>query len=354
MPLLCLSVLVTLRLICSCTSRIAVPTWLFTALALIVLTPLSSMADLLYKVTFEDGTVAANPGESIREDETRKSLPGKIFVVDNPVRNERNTSAKVGVCRVPQGYVRAELTSQRLPTQERTHVYKWSYLLPNDFFANTNAMYPLLSQWKTYPCEVGGTSGICGPESGMNGGIFNDLSMIGKDWRFRFRAQPDCIDFRTTPVTQGLWVNFVLEILWTKQSNGYFKLWRNDSLLLEKKSIKTLFDSFQPNTCDIRWSVGFYNDWTGSKDSLYVYVDNLEIHDTSGVTGVDQDEQGIRQAYSTLHDRQSTIFRNSMVLTSEGILFSQRTVPGYLYFDLNGRRVLLTHDQHGLPCIRRP
>ncbi|MBD3319820.1 MAG: hypothetical protein GF350_01860, partial [Chitinivibrionales bacterium] len=204
-------------------------------------------------------------------------------VVDNPHKDSINSSNKVARCRVPQNYTRAELSSQRLPTNNKTYVYRWSYYLPEDFYDNADLSWSLISQWKSWPCgdHDGYDTQIC-----FSCGIFNDLSAgTGSDrqFTFRWRAEPDCNEY-AEEVRLGTWTEFVMEIKWTNNSTGYMKLWMNNERVKELDNIKTLFDDFQDPDCNIYWAVGIYTNWTGTKDFLDVYIDNIEINDTSGLT----------------------------------------------------------------------
>ena len=233
-------------------------------------------AEILYRVNFEDGTI----GEGGIETEGGADPGGAFAVVDNPSRDSSNPSAMAGYASMAQGYVRAEFRSPRFETEGKTYVYQWSYFLPEDFFQGADFNDLLFTQWKTFPCKKG-THGseICG-----SGGIFNDIHNVndGNEMDMRWRAQPDCDTYRLD-VQQGRWWYFQQEIYWTNSSDGYYKLWIDGEVVKDVRNVKTLFDNFDPGSCEIYWTVGLYSRWQGSKDSVGLYVDDIAIHDTSGV-----------------------------------------------------------------------
>jgi hypothetical protein len=248
-------------------------------LIIVFLLALNLPAGLLYRVNFESGNTDASPGTSNKEE----WYGGVISAVNNPQKDSRNGSDMAGQCRVPHDYTRAELSSQRLTTENKTYVYKWSYYLPDDFFTNADLSWSLLCQWKTWPCgdHDGYDAEIC-----HRCGIFNDLSAgteTDPHFEFRWRAEPDCRE-QTEDMILGQWVDFMMEIRWTNANDGYAKLWINDSLIKDLGNIKTLMDNFDASRCNMYWAVGIYTSWTGSKEFLDVYIDNVEIWDTSGVS----------------------------------------------------------------------
>lgn len=224
---------------------------------------------LLYRVDFEDGSTAASTGESKKETSAGDNSGGQITVVDNPQKDIRNLSDYVGLHQIPPGNRRAELSSQRLPTDGETYLYKWSYFLPDDYF-DAGISWNIISQWKTWPCgkHDGFADQICG-----NGGIFNDIDVSSDKFNFRYRAEPACDDAPATMHT-GRWVNFAQEIHWSNAHDGYARLWQDDTLIYEREDFKTLFDDFEPGRCDIYWGLGLYAD---TERGLKIYTDNIEI-----------------------------------------------------------------------------
>lgn len=220
---------------------------------------------LLYRVNFEDGTIDANPGTSHAE----TMSGGSITVVANPEPDGRNSSSNVGRHSVPSGYTRAELSSMRLSTEDQAYLYKWSYYVPPTFFDST-VNWNLISQWKTWPCgdHDGYDTEICG-----SCGIFNDLSVHTDTFHFKYRAEPDCFT-ASPPLILGQWVDFVSEVRWSNGNDGYVKLWLNDQLVYDQQGFKTLFDNFDPSSCNLYWAVGVYSNNEGG---LTVYTDDIEI-----------------------------------------------------------------------------
>lgn len=245
-------------------------------LCLAVLLVQAIEGQLVYRVDFENGTVNASPGTAHIESTTTGPVRGRIEAVDNPSTDSLNPSPKAGLCQAPPGYVRAELSSQRLPTHEKSYIYKWSYYLPSDFYADATVNWLLLSQFKTWPCGRNlFPDQICG-----NGGIFNELEVTDdRELWFRFRAEPDCKG-DSIGLAMGRWISFVLEIKWTKTDSGYAILYADNKKVFEARDFKTLYDSLRTDgSCNIYWAVGLYADWSGTKAALPVYIDDIEIWD---------------------------------------------------------------------------
>lgn len=208
-------------------------------------------------------------------------------VVDNPVPSVGNFSNKVFMSHVPQeGYIRAEYEATHVATEGKTHIYAWKEYLPGATFNGIDYYLLALGQWKTYPCEDANSAYgdfMCG-----GGGIFNDRGLITGDPSqigFRFRAEPSCFEPQYTYQTD-VWTAYALEIYWTKDETGYYRLYRDGELLSEESGIKTLFDTFEPGRCDMKWAMGVYSRWwsTGAPDITY-YLDDMAIFDLDhGVT----------------------------------------------------------------------
>ena len=225
---------------------------------------------LVYKVTFEQDNTHAVIGES--NEETMNG--GSWEVVGNPKKEGRNASDKVGRSVVTQGYTRSELSSQRVPTRGYTYFYKWQYYIPNTYFTDVKVDWVLFSQWKTWPCGDHNDYGdeICG-----SCGIFNEISANQDHLKFEYRASPDCRE-ANTDIKYCKWVTFVQEIYWTNSSDGYVRLYKNGELIYKEDNIKTLFDNFQEDKCDIYWAIGQYCDWSSEvKEHQSIYIDNIEI-----------------------------------------------------------------------------
>jgi hypothetical protein len=234
----------------------------------------------MFKSTFESGSTVADTGtENI---DNRNG--GSMSVVSNPFTGDCNPSDGVLEVVAPSGSsVRAEYETQRLPTDEKTYIYTWKQFIPDDLLTGRSVSWLVLSQWKTYPCSVGGgfADYIC-----FGGGIFNDVELNGQLLEYRFRARPDC-NHIIIPVsdTSGDWYTFVEEVYWTNTSNGYYRLYRDGELIGAKSGVKTLFDNINlDGSCDIYWSSGLYTTWSGQGDML-LYLDDIAVFDTdSGVS----------------------------------------------------------------------
>ncbi len=255
---------------------------------LLFLSTATARGEVHYLVDFENGDTS--PSVFTNRQETMAG--GEITAVANPAPDATNPSAWVGRCRVPQGYVRAELSSDRLPFEGETLVYRWSYYLPADFFTDADVSWLVVSQLKTWPCEACNATydpDICGGCAG----IFDDLRIEDGAWSFWWRAEPDCME-QTEPLAFGRWVRFELEIYWTKEQTGWTRLWIDGQLAREQHDMRTLFVSHVSPDCDLYFAVGLYADWSGTKDYLELYIDDIEIEDgpmTQPDAGVSPDAQ---------------------------------------------------------------
>lgn len=210
-------------------------------------------------------------------------------IIDNPMPSVRNFSSKVFQSHVPQqGYVRAEFETSPMETEEKTYIYAWKEYLPSATFDNVDFYWLALGQWKTYPCEdalAPWGDQICG-----GGGIFNDRSLQLGDpdqIEVRFRAEPSCYESLHT-FEKDVWTAYALEIFWTTTDSGYYRLYRNGVLVDEMVGIKTLFDGFEPGTCDMKWALGVYTNWWSDgagTNAITYYLDDMAVFDLDhGVT----------------------------------------------------------------------
>lgn len=247
--------------------------------ALAMVAPRRVGAEVFYQVDFENGTTGATVGRTSVE-----TVGGTIDTIANPDPDAVNSSALVGRFQVPQSSnsVRAELSSQRLPTDGKTYRYRWSYYVPTEFFNDATLDWFVTSQWKTWPCEVCDPvydPAICGDCAG----IFNEIRVIDQQsWDFRWRAEPDCHDHEES-VDFGNWVRFEMLVYWTTTSEGYVRLLRDGVLIRSLDNIRTLFTSFESGTCDLYWALGIYAAWSGNKENLELYVDDIEISDDTSL-----------------------------------------------------------------------
>ena len=86
-------------------------------------------------------------------------------------------------------------------------------------------------------------------------------------------------------------------------NNGYYSLFQDGELLFEQSDIKTLFDGFEPGSCDMKWALGVYSRWwsagDGTEDITY-YLDDMAIFDRDH--GVTIDEVLAWQGWDRVHD----------------------------------------------------
>ncbi len=239
--------------------------------------------DPMFKATFESNSLTADIGTEFAQ----TANGGSLTVVENPNPDGVNSSCYVLRSAVPTGAsVRAEYSNSyadRYPTEGETHIYSWKRYYPEDFKDDATIYWLLAGQWKTYPCEEYSDFGdaICG-----TGGIFNEIDLNdGETEEYRFRADPDCNTVASN-ITTGEWVKYAMEIYWTNESDGYYKLYKNGNLITEVYNVKTLMDGFESGTCDIYFTLGLYSYWTSStKNVLETYIDDFYAYDkSSGAT----------------------------------------------------------------------
>lgn len=248
-------------------------------IALFVLIGMNLNAQLLYKVSFENGI---NP-DTPKPDWYEESSNGYWSVVNNP-----SGLGMVGKATVGTGYSRAEICSQRLPIVEKTYYYSFKIFFPTGWATSVNLNWILFNQYSTWPCEQDNDKYkpyICG-----NGGVFNDLRLKENDinyavqdkniFQYRSRAEPDC-QLLSFPRKEGEWMYITVESYWTKTLNGFHKIWVNGELVQETSGIKTLIDNFQPGLCDMYFVTGVYKD---GNTSVSVYFDDITIYDAAGST----------------------------------------------------------------------
>ena len=236
-----------------------------------------------FSSNFEDQNTAAEIGK-----EKIEVYEGdNMYVVPNPHHDVWDNSDYVLKIVTDKGSrSRAEYSIQRHETYEKKYIYTWKYFFPTGMFTDIKADAFLINQWKTWPCEA-----IPDKEPYLKydtlicegGGIFNELHYTYPGIiEYRSRAWPNCnSDYFDLPM--GYWNKFILEVYWTNTENGYYRIWRNDTLFGYSDNIKTLFDDFLKGTCDIYFSTGLYVGWnqTGAKSqtTLSAYIDDVALYD---------------------------------------------------------------------------
>ena len=225
-----------------------------------------------FSSNFEDQNFDAEIGTA----EFEKGTSGGWYIVPNPSKDTRNSSDYVlKVYTNPGTGGRAEYKVVRHETNEKTYIYRWKRFFPVGIFTDMNNPTFLQNQWKTWPCY----DNVCHSGSG----IFNDLSLEpDMTAEHRLSAYPNC-KYDYIDGQAGLWQEYTLEMYWTQTDNGYYRLWKNDTLYGYSNNMKTLTDNFTEGECDIFWTVGIYGGWTkgGDKtqDSLIAYLDDLALYD---------------------------------------------------------------------------
>lgn len=232
--------------------------------------------------SFEDKTFEPEIGSARFEAGTS----GGYFLVPNPHPDDVNRSNYVlKVFTEPGTKGRAEYAISRMETNEKTYIYSWKTYYPSGFWKDVDRWFCAQNQWKTWPCESGGTGKYAAYDTLIckGAGIFNDMVFYenGK-LNYRSRAYPDCKSDSIT-IEEGRWQEFTLEVYWTTSNKGYYRIWKNGTLCGYANNYKTLFDNFLEGTCNIYWTTGLYSGWAknGNKtqDSLIAYIDDVAIYD---------------------------------------------------------------------------
>jgi hypothetical protein len=109
----------------------------------------------------------------------------------------------------------------------RTYWYGWSVFIPSDW-QDTDAGFDTISQWHTFPSSKN-FSRACGA-----GGSFIARGRDGGRGDFEFFLQRagasaviECTRFPLARVSEvrGRWVDFVMNVRWTGNTNGFLRLW---------------------------------------------------------------------------------------------------------------------------------
>jgi len=101
--------------------------------------------------------------------------------------------------------------------------YGWSMYVPLDWQDPSDA-YDILMQWATYPSPRGGKFAC-----GANGSY---IMRSGSNISFRFQRKgnntdSECTSYNlgTLSEVRGTWVDFVMHVKWTGNTDGFLKLW---------------------------------------------------------------------------------------------------------------------------------
>lgn len=239
-----------------------------------------------FLASFESGSLAPDVGI-----EFAQQSGGSFAVVDNPSVSQANPSEKVLLTSLINGGRRAEYHAPRMPTQEKTYIYAWKELFPTDFGEGVNLGWGHygVGQWKTWPCQYKGLDVYDFSDEICNGGGIFNHRLITKTYEheFSFRAKPDCNEV-FLPMERGEWHAFALEIYWTDSSAGYYNLYKDGQLVESQAGVKTLFDGFVPQTCDMMWGMGLYAAWSSTEvSSLNYYLDDMAVFDVDEGASID-------------------------------------------------------------------
>lgn len=104
-----------------------------------------------------------------------------------------------------------------------TYWYGWSIFIPSDWQDPSDG-YDILAQWATFPSPRNGKFAC-----GSNGSY---MIRSGNNISFRFQRKGENSDSECTrynlaslPEVRGKWVDFVMHVKWTGNTDGFLKLW---------------------------------------------------------------------------------------------------------------------------------
>lgn len=104
-----------------------------------------------------------------------------------------------------------------------TYWYGWSMYIPSDW-GNSDPGFDILSQWATYPTKRNGKFSC-----GANGSY---ITRNGNNVVFKFQHKGDdediqCDRYNLAKISdiRGKWMDFVMQVKWTGNKDGFLKLW---------------------------------------------------------------------------------------------------------------------------------
>jgi hypothetical protein len=154
----------------------------------------------------------------------------------------------------------------------RTGVYTFSYMLPEDWVYDEDNEYTILqfiSDFTDLDCNKGAEPAT-------------KVWIRGKTLFTRVRTGDVCLqsgnlrEYAIGRLHPGVWQTVVLAAHWTKNEDGFFKVWVNGEKILSRREIATM-----PDIDDRRFAlrIGMYpNTWhiVKAKDGEYAYVRQKE------------------------------------------------------------------------------
>jgi hypothetical protein len=114
----------------------------------------------------------------------------------------------------------------------KTYWYGWSVFIPSDW-KDTDAGHDMLNQWHVYPANNKNFSKACGAAGSFLARGRNGNKEVGGDSVDFFLQHAgdstviECNKFPLGKVSQmkGKWTDFVMNVKWTGNKDGFFKLW---------------------------------------------------------------------------------------------------------------------------------
>ncbi len=183
------------------------------------------------------------------------------------------------------GSKRAELTDNSYPMPPQTNKRWWAFsnYLPNDFVKDS--VKEMLAQWHfkaTSGISVGASPpiGLCINKGNWELSILYDSVDINIDRGANIKIQ----HFNLGPWEKNVWTDWVFNINYSHENDGYVKVWKNGRLVLDYKGKCWYKGAYDP-----MFKIGLYK-WAWDPSYTYrpgpittsrvYYVDNVKIGNT--------------------------------------------------------------------------
>lgn len=187
----------------------------------VAITPNKVQAKIIESVTEDVSEANATEASRSKGGSSCNSLENVSTFVDNsvhPVRGGKQ-AFRHWVNRCGE---RSEFRMKKTKIGE-TYWYGWSMYIPTDW-GDSDKGFDILSQWATYPTKRNGNFAC-----GANGTY---MTRNGRNVVFKFQYKGDkedieCDRYNLAKISdiRGKWVDFVMQVKWTGDKDGFLKLW---------------------------------------------------------------------------------------------------------------------------------
>jgi hypothetical protein len=197
--------------------------------------------------------------------------PGKPMKIDSGAARSGNYSSKHTLYNCA---IRSEAKGKTTEIGE-TYWYGWSYYFPEDF--NQNG-YTIVNQMDAWPPVNPMPAGGCG----------HKLDVQNEGWYYTLQRS-DGVDSSEYSyhylgsLTKGVWTDFVMHVKWTGNTNGFLKLWKNNSLWINYNG-RTWWNNEDngPFFCGGEYKgQNYWADATGDPDPVIIYLDEVRVGNSS-------------------------------------------------------------------------